>query len=93
MADDKKPQQQQKSNAVTPKTAEQLDSARKGGHRVSGTFELVERHYRLGRLYEVGELITVENEMPSRAFAVWNPNKPPEAPPVSPLTVPSSLDL
>lgn len=51
------------------------------------TFRLTEPHYRLGRTYQPGELITIENEVPGRTWELFDPN----APVVAPVVVPPSV--
>lgn len=40
--------------------------------KATGTFRLVDRHYRLGRMYEAGELITIQDEVPGMSWVPYD---------------------
>lgn len=59
---------------------------------ISGTFVVGERkHYRAGKLYEAGDLITIVNEKPSRTWTPYD-SSPRRADRV-PAPAPSALNL
>ena len=47
-------------------------------HKGARTYKLTQRHYRLGRLYEVGELITVTDEIPAKNWVPVSATAAPE---------------
>lgn len=66
---------------------ERLARAQKEKRKVSGCFLIGEqRHYRRGRLYERGEVIRIEDEVPSPTWTPHDPAAPAkiELPPVAP---------
>lgn len=66
---------------------ERLARAQKERKKVSGCFLIgEERHYRLRRLYEKGDVIRIENEVPSPTWTPFDPAAPAkvELPPVAP---------
>lgn len=75
---------------------ERLALAIKERKPVSGTFRLTERHYRAGKLYDVGELITVENEVPGKSWEPFDPDAPrrAEVPKAAPkANLPSNTEI
>lgn len=55
----------------------------------SGTFVIgKEGHYRLGKLYAEGELITIDEEVPSKTWKPYDPHY--KAPPAIPAAAPKS---
>lgn len=74
--------------------AEELALAVKERKPCSGTFRIgAGKHYRAGRLYEPGELITIEDEVPGKGWEPFDPNAKatPAVPPPAPKA--SNLDL
>lgn len=92
MPDEKKSDEKKAPAALKVESAEErLVRQQRDNIKTSGTFVIApgQKHYRLGKLYVEGELITIADEVPSRAFAVWDPEagRRPVAPPPAPKTV------
>jgi len=79
---------QTKPKEATKETeVERLARAQKEKRKVSGCFLIgPEGHYRLRRLYAPGEVIRIENEVPSPTWTPYDPTAPAkvELPPVAP---------
>jgi hypothetical protein len=58
------------------------------------TFRLTERHYRAGQMFEAGDLITIENEVPGRSWQPYDPEAvtPAPVPEVTPASVVRAAD-
>lgn len=89
------PKNETKQPAPKETEVERLARAVKERRVCSGTFVIgKEGHYRLGRLYVEGELITIDEEIPSKTWRPYDPNF--KAPPVVPAAAPkgpASIDL
>lgn len=48
-------------------------------HKGEKTYRLTQLHYRLGRMYQPGELITVVDEAPGRTWQLYDPKAEAEA--------------
>lgn len=80
----------------TETLTERLNRAIKERKKCSGTFRVITRYYRAGRLYEPGELITVENEVPGKSWEPFDPDAPrrAEVPKVAPkANLPSNTEI
>lgn len=88
MADAQKDQKQAEQKQPAKETeVERLARAQKEKRKVSGCFLIgPEGHYRLRRLYAPGEVIRIENEVPSPTWTPYDPTAPAkvELPPVAP---------
>lgn len=51
----------------------ELQAAIENHTPVTGTFVLTDRHYRAGRMYEAGDLVSIVNEVPGRTWLPYNP--------------------
>lgn len=92
MADAPKTETKKPTETLT----ERLNRAIKERKKCSGTFRCIARYYRAGRLYEAGELITIEDEVPSRAFEPFDPDAPVRAavpPPAPKAATPATTPL
>lgn len=80
-------QQTKPKEAAKETEVERLARAQREGKKVSGCFLIgPQGHYRLRRLYAPGEVIRIENEVPSPTWTPYDPTAPAkvELPPVAP---------
>jgi len=80
-----------KQSEAKAATVEELQEAIDKGLKVTGTFVVgPAKHYRKGRLYLEGELISIVNEKPSRTWTPYNPKARAEA---AAVVVPGAVNL
>lgn len=63
-------------------TPQDVLEAAKTRTKVTGTFRLTERHYRAGRMYEAGDLVSIVDEVPGKSWLPFDPTAP-AAPPAA----------